>query len=411
MAGDPIRLPVPIDPGDFKDQQVALVREVYPDWDPDRAGLASQQLEAAAQIGAQVGETAQDVATDIELFIGQNLDGIQPIVDTAATVLATWTAQDTNGYLLPAGSVAGIDVGGGQLAQFQTIADYTLAAGSATLASVSMTATEAGEGSSGLTGLGQIVDAPSQWTAVTFTTVSGGGADGETVDEYQARYARARRLRAPRPITADDYPEFLRDSIAGVERAAVLNGYDPVTNNYTGGYNPADNTTWQKLVVTLSAIDADGNAITGATKTTAGTLFNGDAANGIRGVREVNWRVNIADPHYTAVGVHVTVGKWEGWADADVVSGVTTVIQEFLSPANFGQPASTEGIGWEPLLAVTQDDLKMTIRSVESVKGISALTLGLDGGALAAADYVLPKTDAEPIPLPRPGADIVVTVV
>jgi hypothetical protein len=45
------------------------------------------------------------------------------------------------------------------------------------------------------------------------------------------------------------------------------------------------------------------------------------------------------------------------------------------------------------------------------VKGISALTLGLNGGALAAADYTLPKTDAEPIPLPRPGSDIVVTVV
>jgi hypothetical protein len=53
-VADPIRLPVPVDPGEFKDQQVEVVREVYPDWDPDRAGLASQQLEAAAQIGAQI---------------------------------------------------------------------------------------------------------------------------------------------------------------------------------------------------------------------------------------------------------------------------------------------------------------------------------------------------------------------
>jgi hypothetical protein len=382
-VADPIRLPVPVDPGEFKDQQVEVVREVYPDWDPDRAGLASQQLEAAAQIGAQISETAQDVATDIELYMGQNLDALPPVIATAATITATWTAQDSNGYLLPAGSVAGIDVGGGQLATFQTIADYTLAAGSSSLASVSMTATVAGAG----------------------------GDDGETVDEYQTRYARARRLRAPRPITADDYPEFLRDSITDVDRAAVLNGYDPATNNYTGGYSATNNATWQKLVVTLSAIDADGNAITGATKTAAGVLFNGDPANGIRGVREVNWRVNIADPHYTSVAVHTTVGKWDGWADADVQDAVTVVIQEFLSPANFGQPSFGEDRGWEPLLAVTLDDLRTAIRSVESVKGISALTLGLNGGTLAAADYTLPKTDAEPIPLPRPGADIVVTVV
>jgi hypothetical protein len=410
-VADPIRLPVPVDPGEFKDQQVEVVREVYPDWDPDRAGLASQQLEAAAQIGAQISETAQDVATDIELYMGQNLDALPPVIATAATITATWTAQDSNGYLLPAGSVAGIDVGGGQLATFQTIADYTLAAGSSSLASVSMTATVAGAGGNGLTGAGQIVDAPSEWTAVTFTDTSGGGDDGETVDEYQTRYARARRLRAPRPITADDYPEFLRDSITDVDRAAVLNGYDPATNNYTGGYSATNNATWQKLVVTLSAIDADGNAITGATKTAAGVLFNGDPANGIRGVREVNWRVNIADPHYTSVAVHTTVGKWDGWADADVQDAVTVVIQEFLSPANFGQPSFGEDRGWEPLLAVTLDDLRTAIRSVESVKGISALTLGLNGGTLAAADYTLPKTDAEPIPLPRPGADIVVTVV
>jgi hypothetical protein len=409
-VAEQIRLPVPIDPADFKDAYTDAIRVVQPEWEPDRAGILSQALEAGAQIGAQLGELAQDVATDIELSIGQRLDGIQPLTAIASTVTATWTAEDTNGHVLPAGSAAGIDVGGGQLVQFQTVVDYTLGAGSATLAGVEMTATEAGTGADGLTGAGVVVDAPQEWTAVTFTGVSGGGEDAETIEEYEARYGRARRLRAPRPITADDYPEFLRASINGVARAAVLNGYDPVTNDYGDGYDPDDNTTWEKLKVTLSAVDEDGEAITGSTLAAADALFNGDTSTGVRGVREVNWKVNFAAPHYTAVGVHATLLLWEGSDPTFAQASAEEAIAEFLSPAVFGQPSSNDEIGWDVELVVRQAALYGVLQSITGVKAVTALTLGLDGGALADADYTLPVTDAEPIPLPRPGADIVVTV-
>lgn len=408
----PILLPVETDPAALKQSAEDVLTGYMPDWQPDRAGLTSHVLEGDAQVAAQISTTAQDVATDIYIDSGQRLDGIMPFVAIAATITATWTAQDTNGYLLPAGSVAGIDVGGGQLVRFQTVADYLLVAGSASLAGVSMTAAEAGTGANSLTGAGVIVDAPSEWTAVAFTDTSGGGQDAEDADTYVARLSVARRLRAPRPITADDYPDFLRESVEGVARAAVLNGYNPTTNNYTSGYVATNSATWQKLKVTLSAVDANGAAITGSVKTMADAVFNGNPSLGVKGVREVNWVVAIADPHFTDVGVHTTVAKWEGFAATDVQAAVVDALQTFLSPTVFGSlSGNTQSAQiWNPLLAVTLDDLRVAIRSVESVKGISALTVGASGGSLAAADYTLPTTNAEPIPMPRPGTDIVVTV-
>lgn len=387
MADEYLELPIAQDAGEYRDKADAAMVEKFPEWEPNAANIDDAILDIDASHAATVAETASTMATTLFIDSGQRLDGLAYIAAVAATITATWTAQDVNGpYDLPEGSSAGIDVGGGQLVEFETVADATVPNGSTTV-SVSMVARDSGTGANGLTGAGIPTDAPGEFTAVTFTDTSIGGQDGETTAEYVDRLARFRSLRTAAPVIAADYPSFVVEEASAAARAAILDGYNPTdvpAEAYVAAsYNPDDMTTWLGRSVTLSAIDSDGEALAGADKTAVDVLFNGDAATNTPGHRLANEIVNVLDPHYTTINVAVSAVAWSTFNPVDVKANIEAALAEFFSPANWGQTAFGQAPAWENTRAVTRSALETTVMSVEGVKGITGLAFSQTALAFA----------------------------
>ena len=231
--GDFVTINYSTDPSTLADTAVDYLRTNLVGWEPADGSVENHLIEALARIVVELTQMASTVPGEVFQEFGQQLVGLPALQGSKSTIASTWTAVDTAGYVIPAGTQVGYRVTGDELVVFEVDADYVITPGASSLSPVTLQALEVGTAWNGVpAGDLELLDALS-WVASTSGIVansaSTGGVDAETDEEYRDRLAAELRLLTPRPILPDDFAVLAR-RVTGVTRALAIDGYDPGTN-------------------------------------------------------------------------------------------------------------------------------------------------------------------------------------
>lgn len=384
-----ITVPIEVDPSEVIQLAVTAIQTAYPGWDPNSGNLDAWILMSFMSEACELREVASTVPDTIFRTFGAQVLGVQPIDDNEASADTTWTAQDNLGYTISEGTQVGVRATGDELVPFEVMTDVTIPPGQTTTqpGEVAIQAIEAGAFGSGLGTAGgpvELID-PLDWVvSITLVSPTTGGVDAEEDPVYLNRLAALAELLTPRPILPNDFAVLAR-SIAGVARATAIDGY-----------NPVDQTSNNERMVAVAVIDAAGNPQDTITKNAVDEY--------LEGLREVNFVVNIIDPTYTTIDVNVTVHPLVGFDPTAVQGDVTTAIQAFLDPANWGRDPFATDIEqdptWNNINVVRLYELSQAINIVSGVDYIVILQDRKSGGTFASTDITMTGV----APLPKSGA-------
>jgi hypothetical protein len=379
-----IDVPVDTEPTDLAEDAFAYLEEQVPGWLPSPGNLEAWLIEALSQMAGELRALTALVPDAIFQFYGDSVLGLPPYEAVAATGLTTWTAIDTAGYSVDAGTMVAVTPPASlDSYAFSVVSGFAIPAGQTTAAGIEVQAIEAGAASSGITGAVETLDQLDFISSVTLNAATSGGSDAETSEEYLDRLSDLLTLLTPRPILPPDFALLVQREINGIERATAIDLYNASTQT---GNNPR--------CVTVVPIDADGNPVSATIKNEALSL--------LQSVREVNFLVFVADPTYTTIDVAFTVMAYPGNLAADVAARVTAAITDFLSPQNWGVPpyGDTSGRSWINDTTVRYLELAQVVNDVEGVHYIISLTFAKAGQTKGTADVTMTGIAA----LPRPGA-------
>lgn len=369
------------DPDALSQEAFDFLTTAIPNWSPAEGNLDVWLIRSIARIASEVQEMSSSVPTTIFRYYGANIVNIPPIDAVSATGFTTWTMRDSLGYTIPDGTLVAVRLSGDVLIPFQTVGDVIVAPGATVTATggVVISAVNPGAEGSGLTGTMELLDSIGFVDTIMLEAPgTTGGIDAETDDAYLNRLALQLQLMAPRPIIPSDFAAMALD-VAGVHRALALDGFDPVANTY-------DN----ERMVTVAMVDINGQAVSTSVKT--------DVANLLEANREVNFIVNTIDPSFNTVDVTFAVKVEDGFDDVtDVASRVATAISDFLSAETWGLPSSGDAIEWINEDTVRYLSLADVVHSVQGVRYIETLLIGIAGGTQIAGDQIM--DGAAPMPV------------
>lgn len=361
--------------------QVAFdyLQTLVPNWVPTEGNLDVMIIRAISHIAAEVQDIASTVPTTIFRYQGAALFNIPPIDATSAQALTDWTMRDSAGYTVPAGTLVGVRLSGDDLVPFQTLSEFTVPTGQTAEIGVLIEAINSGSDGSGLSGNVELIDSIGFVQTITLQSATTGGVDAETDADYLNRLALQLQLLAPRPIVPSDFAAMAID-VAGVHRALALDGYDPVSDTF-------DN----ERMVAVACIDELGQPVSTLTKNNVQELLDSH--------REVNFIVNMLDPTYTNVDVTFQVKAEAGFDATDLQARIVSAVTSYVSPDTWGLPSTGDTIEWRDEDTVRYLSLADVVNSVQGVRYIENLTVGLAGGSQIAGDKVLLGN----APLPSPG--------
>lgn len=312
-----------------------------------------------------------DIGRAVFRDFGLKVYGVAIKQATRATVLSTWTAKDTAGYTIAAGSRVVYVVTGTQRVGFRTVGPATIPVGATSVTGVELEAVVTGEDANGLPPKTVTSVEQYAWLAsVQSTSTSGGGQSDEPIGEYVDRLVtEIRSLSTGGLVLPEDFETAAR-RVPGVHRALAIDGYDPTVPS-----------SGNEKMVTVALADSDGDPV-GATGQTA-------VETELEARREINFVVHTIDPTYTVITVDFAAVATVDADSVDVDAAVTAQLESFLNKATWG------GGGESPPQwrneTVRRNDL---IAIVETTPGVDYLTtLTVNGGT---ADVVL--TGVAPLP-------------
>jgi len=379
-----IRVPLETNPSDLAQDVFDYINGQAPDWIPSEGNLDVWIIRAMAQMASETRDLATDVQDDIFRYFGATLVGVQPIDATAAQGNTTWTLDDSNGHTISAGTTVGIIDANNNVIPFQVASDVTVANGqSATGAGqVIIRAILPGAQGNALGGAGtaiQLIDVIDWVQTVVLTGPTAGGNDAEDDVTYLNRLARYMQRLSLRPILPVDFAAMTLDVDPTIQRAVCIDLY-----------NPADSTYNNQRMVTIAAVDAAGNDVPAAVKNEIQSYLNAN--------REINFIVNTMAPNYTTVSVTTTIHVATGYDTTSVNSAVTGAINNYLSPATWGQdPTILEASVVESWIDIPKVYYNEVITLISNVAGVDrVISLQLNGGTV---DISL----TTPASLTRPG--------
>lgn len=338
------------------------MRTVFPGWTPNEAHLEVAVAEEMVRISQETAVVATQVGEGIFRAFGEKLVRLQKIAGAYAGTTVTFTAIDTQGYTIPAGTLISRRVAGDTEYVFRTIADAVITPGT-TQANVGVHAVELGSLYNGLVaGPFTMVDALLFISSVTSTAVTSGGADEETDETYLDRLSDELTLLTPRPILPDDFAVLAR-RVAGVARAKVIDGY-----------NPTDQTSSNERMVTVVGVDKNGQVL--ASKEELRAYLDS--------LREANFVVNVVDPTYLKLDIVYNAIAVRGSDPAVVRADIDKAIADYINPAKWagGDLSPPE---WRGGQVVRHWELVTLINNVTSVDYLISLTI--NGGT---ADVLIP---------------------
>lgn len=373
-----VRLAVETDYDELLQDAYDRIEALFPGWIPNEATLEAAVLAEKTRLSRETALVAADVGDEIFRAFGQSIVGVEPIDAAPAEVEVTITATDNLGYTLPAGFTFAYRRSGDDLVAFQTTEEAVISPGSTSVAGIDAVAVIAGTNANDIaSGVSfEPVDAMAWIASIVSTSATSGGAEAETDAEYLDRLVDRLTLLADRPILPEDFA-VLAQSVAGVTRARALDGY-----------NPDDETTNNERMISIAAIDEDGQAVGAGTKTAIDTLLEAK--------REVNFDVRVIDPTYTIVNVVFTAVALPGFDPAAVEADAEAAVADYLDPANWGGGDESPAT-WRDEETVRYLEVASVLNAVEGLDIVTALTLAKNGGAAGTADIDLDT----PLPLPE----------
>ncbi|MCA1781808.1 MAG: baseplate J/gp47 family protein [Dermatophilaceae bacterium] len=343
-------------PEDLAVEALEFLMESIPGWVPQEGHLEVWMIEVWARMVSEARIVAGRVPLEIFQYFGQSLVGVERIGAESASVLTTWTMVDMQGYTVPAGTIVAYRVAGDELIAFEVLEDVVVPPNSATASDVVIVAVQAGAGGNALGPSGlELVDSLAFVESVTASAASAGGVDSEPTSQYLDRLRAELQLLSPRLILPQDFAVFAR-RVPGVARALAIDLYDPVTDTYNN-----------ERTVTVAVVDADGAALLETTKDDVRDLLSQQ--------REVNFIVHVIDPTFTVVDVAVEFTKFPTIEADEVVTQVTSALEQYINPGTWGgglqtPPEWSTGTGTVRYLEVAA-----IVNNVSGVDYITALTL------------------------------------
>lgn len=347
MSSGYIEFPLSSDADDLAVEALQYLQENIPGWVPREGHLEVWMVEVWARMVAEARIVAGQVPLEIFRYFGQSLVGVEPIEASRATAVTTWTAIDSAGYTIPAGTVVAFRVAGDELVPFEVVQDRVIPPGQTVASNVQISAVQEGSRPSGLGPEDlELIDALSFVDTLTANAASSGGVDAEPMEDYLDRLRAELRLLAPRPILPQDFAVAAR-RVAGVHRALAINLFDPETGTY-------DN----ERTVTVAVVDVDGLPL--------GQEVKDDVISILDAQREVNFIVHVIDPDYTSVDVSVEVKLRLDEDPALVEESIELALNQVIGPATWAGGNLSPPV-WQPGSGV--------VRYLE----IAALVLGVPG--------------------------------
>lgn len=388
-----ITFPIVTDSQVLMAQAFTYLEAKIPGWTPSEGQLDVWMVEAFAGEAADVATIATQVPKAIFRYFGNQLFNIQPVDAAPAIVSTTWFVTDNLGYTITQGTQFGVRDSANDLHVFVVLADVSIPAGSTqtTAGQVIGVATIPGADASDIGSVGGVVELldPLIWVDhITMTGPTSDGQDAESDDDYLDRLALKLQTISPRPILPRDFSILARD-VAGVQRATTLDLY-----------NPADGTWNNERMVTVISLDEAGLTVAAPIKTLVSAY--------LESMREINFIVNTMDAIVRIIDVSTTVTVLPGYNPTDVAARVQAVIANFLSPALWGMDDNdnrNDPKTWTNKNTIYYLELATAINNVGGVDRITLLSIGLHGGAMNPADYVM----AGVVTLPNPGTITVTT--
>lgn len=368
--------PIATDFEDIVQEGIDYIQTFFPDWEPGDAQLDYVILRFCALKVATTADMASRVMRAIYVYFGTSMINIQAVETIQAQVPTTWTANDTAGHTIEAGTACGLADGFGDLHLFDVDIDVVIPIGQTQAVGVIMTSQDGGVADNGLSGSMELTEASEWVTSVVTDAPASGGADPETTEEYINRLSANLGLMAPRPILARDFALIARN-VPGVWRAIALDNYIPPSNF------AAEN------AVGVAAIDQSGIAINSSLKTELDIY--------LQSLRQQNFIVNVVDPTNNEVDI-TYVGVANTRADpVDVKTRADAALRQYLDPRYWGVPTWPPDLrGWERQTSIRVQELYTVLNNVEGFDYASTLTFAIDNGTNNGSDKSLTGT----FPLP-----------
>lgn len=401
---DYIELPLTADATALSDLGKDYLSANIDGWTPRPGNVESILLEANGQIAAEIVDQVAQVPPIIFAYFGDWLLGISIHDAQPATASVDFTFNAGAVVTVPAGSLISAPNPDGDSYAFQTDADVR---SDTTPYTTTVTALEAGSAANGCQGACELIDMIADVASVTMSVVAANGEDLEEADDYLDRLSDALTILAPRPILPADFATMARQ-IEGVGRALAIDLYQPGTNDNITAGQPGGPLTVEGTPVNSGAglsnvarcvtlgITADaGQPPTQALMHNVWTVV--DAA------REVNFLAYVIAPRYSVVDVTATVVRFPGYTDAEVQAAAVEMLTQWLDPAGWGSDTQGEEATWTLQKYARLYEAVDWLNRAGGVNYVTAVTLGLGGGAQSAVDVALPGT----IPLPLVGALVV----
>jgi hypothetical protein len=403
-------------------------------WTPNEGALEIILLSVIAQLMADAANVASQMPAAAFRKLGTDLFGVPYIKGTTATVFSTWTATDTVGHTIPAGTY--VTIGG---LGFYVQSDTAIPQGLNTVSEVLLVAAEVGSSYNGSSGPVATVDAIDWLQSVDIIGQTSGGLDPESDDDYQDRLKGLLELQAPRPITASDYQTFVLsfNPASGTDqqeigRAVAIDGYNPdagaaITADVTtdsdtllnalatenvgpgtvlsGGGIPTgtvvlenDGTSLRMSNLATSSASQESITVTGLynqarcvavfVAAADGTALNADtlaaAQAWLETFREVNFVISVLAPAYTTVFVNFQIKCLPDADPVGTVAAAQTALLSYLSPTGFGVVGNTSIWVNDPV--VRYNKLVGIIENVTGVDYVTTLVIGTSAGNVQAVD-------------------------
>lgn len=380
--GNFIELPIEVDPLVLLEEAFGELEELLEGWKPNLGQPEVILIQAIIyRIAAPLAQLAAESGEELFNQWGRKIVGLQAQAAQPATVKSKWTARDTAGYEIPAGTQVNVERTGSESIGFIVVNTVTIAPGASVAEDVMLEAIEPGEVGNdlGVANTVTLVDSYGWVEAIALEETSAGGQEAEEPAHYLGRLAETMQTLVEGVVTANDV-RIVVLNIEGVGRVLVIDNYD-----YESKSTEAEKTT------TVIVASTAGLALSAEKKA--------EILAKLEEKREVNFIFYVRDPAFTEVDVTAVVVERAGYSHAEAVAAAKATIEDFLSPATFAQDPPGDAATWGNVNLVRYQDLVTALNNTQQVDHYSELKLAKHLGTQKAEDLTLEGVG----PLPKPG--------
>lgn len=332
-------------------------------WEPAEGSPETSLGESVGIILSTAMAIIQDQERNDFAGFGEIILNEPRLVAEPATVTSRWTFDADGTYEVPDGSELVIDAADGTPVAFATMGDVEF---TGTFVDIPAVAIEPGAITNNLTGEARDYEPLPHLAAVQLTTVSSGGRDDQTRDEYLELVVRKARRMKVVPIITDDYADTALDnpSVGSAVAVRLLDLTAPTDPPAAAGH------------VTVFIRDVSGADNSAEVKEEVRLSMMGDD-------RPLAVTVHVGNATRTNLTIEVSV-RLE--ADADV-DATTTAIQDAIAAAydqsTYGIDDDAPGRWRVPRTAaertINEYDVTAVIDDIDGIAKIEAVLV--NGGA------------------------------